>query len=86
MSNYKQAPEGDLSTHVQDLTPVVRQKFSDANGLHLFSFEEDFTPHLDCPDDCGAYCEPADLGEAVDWALGHKCGSDEAPAMAGGKD
>jgi hypothetical protein len=86
MSNYKAAPEDDLSTHVQNLMPVVRHEFTEANDLRLFSFEEDFTPHLDCPGDCGAYCEPADLGEAVDWALGHKCGSDETAVMAERKD
>jgi hypothetical protein len=71
MSNYKRAPEGDLSTHVED-TPPPRHEFTEANELHLFTFDEDLTAQMDCPG-CGAFCVPAHLGEALDWALGHEC-------------
>lgn len=85
MSNYKRAPEGDLSTHVEDMAPAPRHEFTEANNLHWFAFDGDWTARLDCPGECGAYCEPGDLGEAVDWALGHKCSDagEAAPAAAG---
>ena len=57
---------------VEDLTPVPRHEFTEANDLHLIPFDEDATARLDCPD-CEAICNPGNLGEAVDWALGHKC-------------
>jgi hypothetical protein len=82
MPNFK--PEDRPGWYQEDLTPVPRHEFTEANQLHLFPFDEDDTPRLDCPDDCGAFCEPANLGEAVDWALGHKCeDQDAAPAAAG---
>lgn len=73
MTSYKPAPEDDLSTHVGDETPIPRHEFTEANKLHWFAFDGDWTARLDCAYECGAYCEPGDLGEAVDWALGHKC-------------
>jgi hypothetical protein len=85
MANYKPDPEFGPGSHVEDLTPIPRHEFTEANGLHLFPFDEDALPRLDCPDDCGAFCEPASVGEAVDWALGHKCLPEweAAPAAAG---
>ena len=75
MTVYKPdpAPEAGPGWYVSDETPIPRHEFTEANELHLFTFDEDDTPRLDCPDDCGMFCNPADLGEAIDWALGHKC-------------
>ena len=75
MTNYKPDPDFD-GCHVSDETPIPRHEFTAANQLHLFVFDEDWGKRLDCPDDCGAFCEAANLGEAVDWALGHKCEAD----------
>jgi len=74
MTNYKPDPEGQPGWYVSDETPLPRHEFTEANKLHAFPFDEDAMARLDCPDDyCDAYCEPGNLGEAVDWALGHKC-------------
>jgi len=73
MTNFKPDPEGGPGWYVSDETPIPRHEFTEANSLHMFPFDEIDTPRLDCPDDCGAFCNPGDLGEAVDWALGHKC-------------
>jgi hypothetical protein len=76
MTNFKHdpAPEAGPGWYVSDETPVPRHEFTGANSLHLFTFDEDaMSSRLDCPDDCGRFCEPANLGEALDWALGHKC-------------
>ena len=71
MPNYK--PEGRPGWFESDPAPIPRHEFTAANELHLFPFDEDDLPRLDCPNDCGSFCEPANLGEMVDWALGHKC-------------
>lgn len=71
MPNYK--PEDRPGWYLEDLMPIPRHEFTEANKLHAFPFDEDDMPRLYCADDCGAFCEPANLGEAVDWALGHKC-------------
>lgn len=72
MTAYK--PDPDFAgAHVSDETPVPRHEFTEANSLDSFTFDEDALPQMPCPDDCGMFCEPASLGEAVDWALGHKC-------------
>lgn len=76
MTNFKPDPAGHPGWYISDETPVPRHEFTEANKLDLFTFDEDFPPRLDCPDDCGASCEPASLGELVDWALGHKCGGE----------
>lgn len=73
MTHYKRAPEDDLSTHVSDPTPVPRQEFAETNHLYAFTFDEDFRADLYCPDDCGAFCTAENLGEMVDWAVGHQC-------------
>ena len=67
------APEAGPGWYVSDETPIPRHEFTEANGLHSFTFDEDFPPRLDCPDGCDQFCDAASLGEAVDWALGHKC-------------
>lgn len=72
MTNYKPDPDFQGAS-VEDLTPIPRHEFTEANSLHSFALDEDTTVLLYCPDDCGASCIPANLGEAVDWALGHKC-------------
>lgn len=77
MSNCKPDLDFGPGSYIEDLTPLPRHEFTGANQLHLFPFDEDDTPRLDCPDDCGAFCNPGDLGEALDWALGHKCGPDQ---------
>lgn len=72
MTSYK--PDPDFKgAFVSDETPIERNAFTAANRLHLFTFDPDELSQLVCPDDCGSFCEPADLGEALDWALGHKC-------------
>jgi hypothetical protein len=71
MTNYR--PEGKPGWFESDPAPIPRHEFTVANELHLFPFDEDDARRLDCPEDCGSFCEPANLGEAVDWALGHKC-------------
>ena len=48
---------------------VPRQGFSVANELYLFPLD---MCEITCPD-CGRTSYPDDLGQAVDWALGHKC-------------
>jgi hypothetical protein len=70
MPNYK--PEGRPGWYQEDPAPIPRHEFTEANQLHSFPFDEDDLPRLYCPD-CGAFCEPGNLGEAVDWALRHKC-------------
>ena len=84
MANYKPDPDPKAGPgwFVSDETQVPRHEFTAANELHLFTFDEDALSRLDCPNECGTYCEPANLGEAVDWALGHKC----EPATAGEKE
>ena len=88
MTSYKPDPDTGpgSGSHVEDLTPVPRHEFTEANDLHSFPFDEDMTVWLDCPDECGSSCEPANVGEAVDWALGHKCEPSWAapPPSAGG--
>jgi hypothetical protein len=72
MTSYIPDPEFD-GCHISDETPIPRHEFTAANQLEAFAFGENDNAGLRCPDDCGAFCEPANLGEAVDWALGHKC-------------
>ncbi len=55
---------------------------SSTNNLYLFAFGEDESNRLDCPD-CAAFCAPVNLGEAVDWALGHKCANPREPEEPG---
>ena len=79
MTNYKldPAPEAGPGWYVSDETPIPRHSNTHPL-LYGFMFDEDFPPRLDCPDDeCDRFCEPANVGEAVDWALGHKCIPDE---------
>jgi hypothetical protein len=71
MTNYR--PEGKPGWFESDPDPIPRHEFTVANDLHSFPFDEDNLPRLGCPDECGRFCEPANLGEMVDWALGHKC-------------
>jgi hypothetical protein len=74
MTNFVPDPDPRWQgCQVGDETPIPRHEFTEANGLHSFLFDEDFPPTLDCPDDCGSSCQPSNLGELVDWALGHKC-------------
>ena len=40
-------------------------------GLHAFDADE-VGGEFRCPD-CPEFYEPQNLGDAVDWALGHKC-------------
>lgn len=77
MTNYKRdpAPEAGPGWYVSDETPVPRHASTDSL-LYGYAFDEDFPPRLDCPGDCGKFCEPANLGEAVDWALCHRCFDD----------
>ena len=86
MTNYKPDPGFSPGGSVEDLAPVPRHEFTTANDLHMFPFDEDALPQLDCPDDCGASCDPANLGEAVDWALGHKCHDERTPAPVAGEE
>jgi hypothetical protein len=74
MTSYIRDPHPDAGPgwYVSDETPIPRHEFTEANGLHAFAFDEDDTVTLHCPD-CCLPCEPADLGELVDWALSHKC-------------
>jgi hypothetical protein len=52
-----------------------QQEFSKARELYLFEATD--LDDYECPD-CGAHFHPVNLGQAVDWALGHECleGSD----------
>jgi hypothetical protein len=74
MPSYK--PEDKPGWFREDLTPLPRHEFTEANELHLFPFDDAATARLDCQD-CDAFCNPENLGEAVDWALGHKCDTRE---------
>lgn len=75
------SPGAGPGWYVSDETPIQRHPGTDGL-LYGYTFDEDFPPRLDCPEDCGTFCEPASVGEAVDWALGHKCiaGQDAEPA------
>jgi hypothetical protein len=74
MTSYIRDPRPDAGPgwYVSDETPIPRHPSTDSL-LYSFMFDGDNLPRLDCPDDCGTFCEPASVGEAVDWALGHKC-------------
>lgn len=52
-----------------DDTTIPRHEFSVANELYLFPLD---MCQITCPD-CERTAYPDDLGEALDWALGHKC-------------
>lgn len=89
MPAYIPDPYWGPGSYMEDPSPVHRHEFSDANSLYAFEFDEDaMTARLNCPGDCGAFCEPASLGGALDWALGHKCDPDatRAPSAAGTED
>ena len=54
----------------EDVERVIpRHPFTTEQELHLFEFTD--LDDLECPD-CGEHSSPANLGNAVDWALGHK--------------
>ena len=48
---------------------IPRHKFTTAYHLHRFPLD---MAEITCPD-CSATSYPDDLGEALDWALGHQC-------------
>ena len=52
-----------------DDTPIPRQDFTVEHELQLFPLD---MCEITCPDCSRAYY-PDSLGEALDWALGHKC-------------
>jgi len=54
----------------QDVTVTIeRQDFPQMHQLHYFLFEEgEFRCHF-----CFERFDPQNLGDAIDWALGHDC-------------
>jgi hypothetical protein len=57
---------------------IPRHEFTAEHELHLFPID---MAEIACPD-CEATYYPSDLGEALDWALGHACvgaPADETP-------
>ena len=58
----------ELRQAADDAT-IPRHKFTVANHLHRFPLD---MAEITCPD-CSATSYPDDLGEALDWALGHQC-------------
>jgi hypothetical protein len=58
---------------------IPRQEFTAQHELNLFPLD---MCEITCPD-CERTAYPSDLGEAVDWALGHQCLTPgETPAVS----
>jgi hypothetical protein len=60
--------QNELRQAADDAT-IPRHEFTAAHELHLFPLD---MCEIACPD-CEQTSYPDDLGEAVDWALGHQC-------------
>ncbi len=60
--------QAELRQAADDAT-ISRHKFTAANHLHRFPLD---MAEITCPD-CSQTSYPDDLGEALDWALGHQC-------------
>ena len=59
----------DRRTEPDDDAKPLRHEFTAEHELHLFPLD---MAEITCPD-CEATMYPSDLGEALDWALGHDC-------------
>ena len=72
MSDAARMPDYDVNISRQpegDDEDIPRHEFTAEHELHLFPLD---MAEITCPD-CEATMYPDDLGEALDWALGHAC-------------
>lgn len=70
--------DDDISRQPGDLADdetIPRHKFTAAYHLHRFPLD---MAMITCPD-CDGALYPSDLGEALDWALGHQCAGEDTP-------
>lgn len=76
MSGMPKSYDADISRQPGDLTDdenIPRHPFTAAHHLHRFPLDVRLLmAMITCPD-CDGTLYPSDLGEALDWALGHNC-------------
>lgn len=61
----------DRHESINSVVDLAVSLLTDDTGLRRYPL--DMMAAIRCPDDCGAEYYPDSLGEAIDWAAGHRC-------------